>query len=210
MKTINHKNDYKIFDWKGSAYLGGVNIKDGRKYYNYFLSKAEKRTSYFVSFIFGEGVNLDYSVESLDYLNKWLYFQLTKNYKHNVLVKKIGRGRDFIFGDALNSFHRSLVNDVSLYIVEIWKKECEGDFLYWGHIKSSDSVDGYNWPGIKGFPGTNRKYIYPVVFYVYIYVFKILDGKYDCIERCLKDRMLSRKYKSNGKQSIPNLPNKII
>jgi hypothetical protein len=207
--------NYKMFDWKGDVYLRSLNKKEGKKYFTIFMQGAENRVDNFISYLDCEGVKLDYSVASLDYLNKWLYIQI-KRVANDNWPSIQDYTKEFVEGYSIPPIARSLANDTSLYIAKMWENNSTGNTIYWGLHSGSKRLEGYNWPDIGGFPSESDKYTYPVVYYIYMYVFRILEKEYSNINECINDRILVRQYLSQigglpkGLRSLPPLPEKII
>jgi hypothetical protein len=201
-------DEYIIFDWKGDSNIQPLTKSKSKKLYSIFLESKDNRIHEFQKLL-GKNIKLDFSENSLDYIWYWLCDEVKKSnfYKNYPPIKD--QTTDFINGSYVPPIFRSIANDISIYIAEMWFIKIPE--LEW-KLVLSNSVEGSNHPGITGFPQAVKNFTYPITYYIYKLIYAIAAGYRTSSNRSLIRQYCFKlpEYKGKGLGHLPKLPEDLL
>jgi len=147
---------YKIYDYYGKAYPDiDWDAKIARTKFKELMQVKQERLFEIEQLLLKNDVKLDYSVESLTSLNKFICSELDE-YK-----PKLDKNDPYCCEYAETSYFRSLAIDATLYLGEILIKT-DPDFLKWSLFKTNSKRLVY-----RHYPSVNNA-LFSTSIYLYI------------------------------------------
>ena len=208
---------YIIFDWEGETDIKSLPRKEARERFKVFMKYKDSRVGELKKLlepelyrhydvIINENKNicvpklikrevpikqsLDFSIESIQALNEWIYEE-AKKYGKSISnrMERFTTQKPFYRCD--NKFLRSVATDCAIYIAEMMMKK-PNNALYWDMGSSAKTYMARQYPALKGFQNVEyKKYedgiIYDIFMTVceYIYRYEIYYQEYEDKEPCV-------------------------
>jgi len=185
--------EYIIFDWEGETDIKTLPKKEAKERFEYFMQHKDTRVSelqkllepilyreYDVLLSDNKNIcvskllkrespikqSLDFSIESIQALNEWIYKE-AKKYGESLVNKEEIFTTKKPFYRCNNKLLRSIATDIAIYITEMMMRK-PNNTLYWDMGSSAKTYMARQYPALKGFKNVQySKYEDAIVYDIY-------------------------------------------